>query len=53
LPSARQIYQIYGKGAEFLIVLAYLARRGTGSGITSDNLILFKIIWQILTKPSA
>ena len=53
LPSARQIYQIYGKGAEFLIILAYLARRGTGSGITSDNLILFKIIWQILTKPSA
>ena len=53
LPSARQIYQIYGKGAEFLIILAYLARRGTGSGITSDNLIPFKIIWQILTKPSA
>ena len=52
LPSARQIYQIYGKGAEFLIILAYLARRGTNSGITSDNLILFKIIWQIFTKPS-
>ena len=52
LPSARQIYQIYGKGAEFLIIIAYLARRRPSSGITSDNLILFKIIWQIFTKPS-
>ncbi len=53
LPSARQIHQSYGKGAEFLIILAYLARRGTDAGITSDNLILFKIIWQVLAKPSA
>jgi hypothetical protein len=52
LPSARQIYRIYGKGAEFLIILAYLARRGASSGISSDNLILFKIIWQIFAKPN-
>ena len=52
IPSARQIYQIYGKGAEFLIILAYLARRGPNSGITLDNLILFKIIWQIISKPN-
>jgi hypothetical protein len=51
--SAREIDNIYKKNAEFLIALAYLARRGGDHTLPNDHLILFKILWQVLARPSA
>lgn len=53
LPHARAIYTEYGRGSEFLIILAYLAKGDSGQNIQSDHLILFKMLWQVLIRPSA
>ena len=53
IPTAREIQNSYKKRAEFLIILAYLARRGGDQTLPNDHLILFKILWQIVAKPSA
>ena len=53
LPHAQAIYIEYGRGSEFLIILGYLAKRDGNQDIRSDHLILFRILWQILVKPSA
>ena len=53
LPTARAIYTKYGKGSEFLILLAYLAKGDGSQDMTSDHLILFKMLWQVLIRPSA
>ncbi|MGC6473656.1 MAG: hypothetical protein ACON5P_03350 [Candidatus Puniceispirillaceae bacterium] len=52
LPNAPAIYTEYGKGSEFLILLAYLAKRDGSQDMTSDHLILFKMLWQVLARPA-
>ena len=51
--TARKIQNSYKKRAEFLIILAYLAQRGGDQTLPNDHMILFKILWQIVAKPSA
>ena len=53
LPNAQAIYTEYGKGSEFLILLAYLAKHGGSQDMSSDHLILFRMVWQVLIRPSA
>ena len=53
LPTARSIYTEYGRGSEFLILLAYLAKHDGSQNMTSDHLILFRMLWQVLIRPSA
>jgi len=53
IATAREIQNSYKKRAEFLIILAYLARRGGDQTLPNDHLILFKILWQVVAKPSA
>jgi len=53
IATAREIQNSYKKRAEFLIILAYLARRGGDQTLANDHLILFKILWQVVSKPSA
>ena len=52
LPNAPAIYTEYGRGSEFLILLAYLAKRDGSQDMTSDPLILFKMLWQVLARPA-
>lgn len=53
LASARDIWQIYGRGCEYLIIMAYLARNGAKTDITADPLLIFKVLKQVLLKPSS
>jgi hypothetical protein len=52
-PSAREIHKQLGPSASFLIILSYLAVQGKERDIRSDRLILFKIVWHILKKPTS
>lgn len=53
IPSARAIHQTCGKGAEFLICLAFLAAESHKRDLNSSPFLIFGLLKQILFKPAS
>ena len=53
VPSSNEIYNQAGKGSEFLICLAYLARQATERDVTRTPFLIFSLLYQVLFRPSS
>ena len=53
LPSSYKIYAQAGKGSEFLICLAYLARQAGERDVTRTPFLIFGLLYQVIFRPSS
>ena len=53
LPSSYEIYAQAGKGSEFLICLAYLARQAEERDVTKTPFLIFGLLYQVIFRPSS
>ena len=53
VPSSNEIFTQAGKGSEFLICLAYLARKALERDITRTPFLIFGLLFQVLFRPSS
>ena len=51
LASTRFYARHFGRGAEFLLIMAYLVRASTQRDLNTDHSLIFKIMWHIMFKP--
>ena len=53
VPSSDAIYAQAGKGSEFLICLAYLARKATERDVTRTPYLIFGLLRQVIFRPTS
>ena len=53
LPSARDIHQTCGQGAEFMICLAYLAAESHKRDLNTSPFLIFGLLKQVLFRPAS
>ena len=53
IPAARDIHQICGRGAEFLICFAYLAAKSAQRDLNSSPFLIFGLLKQVVFKPAS
>ena len=53
VPSSHAIYAQAGKGSEFLICLAYLARQASERDVTRTPYLIFGLLRQVIFRPTS
>ena len=53
VPSSDEIYAQTGKGSEFLICLAYLARQAAERDVTRTPFLIFGLLYQVILRPTS
>ena len=53
VPSSDAIYAQAGKGSEFLICLAYLARQAAERDVTRTPFLIFGLLYQVILRPTS
>ena len=53
VPDSDAIYAQAGKGSEFLICLAYLARQAIERDVTRTPYLIFGLLYQVIFRPSS
>lgn len=53
VPSSDEIYAQAGKGSEFLICLAYLARQAAERDVTRTPFLIFGLLYQVILRPTS
>ena len=53
VPSSNAIYAQAGKGSEFLICLAYLARLAAERDVTRTPFLIFGLLYQVILRPTS